>query len=226
MVREFLKVVLVAVLLFGACAKTGDFADSTAPAETTAPATATPVSSPTVAPSGSPAGTSLVLGSGGVEAIDFGNGFASSKSELEKILGKTDQDTGTLPSGQTEWGVCPGDNTRGIRWGTFFAVFTDGETDYSTERELHFFYYTYSDAYEQEPVRKAFSAKTAEGVGRGDKVSDLKAAYGAKLKTANEEPFGATWSVSESPKFLGGHLQGTDNNSRVSSVDGGSPCGE
>jgi hypothetical protein len=185
---------------------------------TTAPSTTTSSTTTTIPPA-----DILILGPENIDGIPFGTDGEEAVTSLEDVLGAPDSDTGWVPpvdsQGVQVYGPCPGTEIRLLEWQNLTTVFTNGETAWAAAGTRHFFFYSYvlSDF-------DSLGLKTAEGIGLGSTVDDLRAAYGAEVDIVSDE-FGDYYSVSvPAPGALWGFLNGPDGT--VISIQGGVGCGE
>jgi hypothetical protein len=170
----------------------------------------------------------LVLADDGIGGIQFGATPGDTIAYATAVLGPPDHDSGWIDSFSV-YGTCPPPVVRGVEWGTaaggfgsaFTLLFTQAETTHHPAGE-HFFGYYYFGG--------TPSLATAEGVTYGT----TNAAAQAAIPTIDifEDPFdpgGGAWDsdVDESDmNLLWGFSSSVDPGGTLTSVNGGSSCGE
>lgn len=180
--------------------------------------------------------TTVELTAEGIQAgptwVHFGYDDDDAVDAFEAIFGPPTEDTGWLDSltdGWDRFGVCPGPNVRGVRWGSGLStslqvLFTDADTDFWTGGVQHFFSYYYTDG--ANPV----GLTTPEGIGVGSSVGQLKAAYAGPDFTLEEaffDPSQGYWTYRMNDwTGLWGYTTGIPDAFAVVSVNGGRGCGE
>jgi hypothetical protein len=169
----------------------------------------------------------------------FGTAQQQALAALRATLGTPDE-TGSW-NGATPFGTCPGD-TRAVRWGRLYVLFTNGPTRYARAGTWHLFAYQV-DAVQRTkldpqysgptpppdpPPLRGDSPKTAAGVGFGSTVAELRAAYGSRVSTSSGEPglvhrfqvrFGAAGELS-------GSLSGATPSATITTLAAGAVCGD
>jgi len=166
----------------------------------------------------------LVLFGDGLGEVTFGTDADTAITEIAAALGEPDEDSGWIPS-FSGFGTCPGEQVRGIRWATMWALMTDGETEWRADGIPHFFAYLNSVFYDED---QSLGLLTAEGVGLGDSARDLEDAYGDRLEITFEEWLDTyLFNIDvPAPGRLWGGLTGGDDDDLITSIDGGQGCGE
>jgi hypothetical protein len=156
--------------------------------------------------------------------VTFGTDADTAITEIAAALGEPDEDSGWIPS-FSGFGTCPGEQVRGIRWATMWALMTDGETEWRADGIPHFFAYLNSVFYDED---QSLGLLTAEGVGLGDSARDLEDAYGDRLEITFEEWLDTyLFNIDvPAPGRLWGGLTGGDDDDLITSIDGGQGCGE
>lgn len=172
-----------------------------------------------------PAATGVILGAGGLGIVEFGAEPNDVIDQLTQEFGPPDQDTGYTPAFSV-FGTCPGEKVRGVRWGSLLVLFSDGETGFASEGTFHFF--SYRDQLfdiDGRPV-ESLGLSTAEGVGLGSTVKDLRAAYGDDLTIRRRSLPGRIdrFFFETDGRSLGGTLARRTNS--VAAFLGGAGCGE
>lgn len=196
-----------------------------APTTTESTTTTTTTTEPTTTTTDTtlPPAEILILGPENIDGIDFGTDADQTVASFEEILGPPTDDTGWVPPVDSEgvqvYGPCPGTLIRVVDWSNLKTVYTNAQTQWGAEGTRHFFFYSYvlfdSDV---------LGLSTAEGIGLGSTVEDLRAAYGDTIDIISDE-FGDYFNVSvPAPGVLWGFLTGPDGT--VMSIQGGTGCGE
>jgi hypothetical protein len=202
----------------------------------TSTTTTTPPTSTTAATRPTP---NVVVRPDGLGVVEFGATQQQALSRLRAKLGKPDE-TGSW-NGATPFGTCPGD-TRAVRWGRLYVLFTNGPTRYGPDGTWHLFTYQV-DAIQRTavdpqyagptpppdpPPLRGYSPKTPAGIGFGSTLAELRAAYGRRVSTSFGEPglihrfrvrFGATGE-------LFGSLSGGTPAATITGLAAGARCGE
>lgn len=162
----------------------------------------------------------LLLEADGLDVVDLGASVEEAVAEVSARLGSASSDSGWVNS-RGNFGTCPGNVVRLIRWHSLRAFFSDGPTDFG-EDTRHFFYYSQS-AVETDTI---LELKTAEGIGMGSTVAELEEAYGSRLRIESTGPFGVTFSIdSPGDGLLSGTLTESIDTGQVTSLAGGFGCG-
>ncbi len=176
--------------------------------------TSTPSTSPTTAPA--PGVPSLVLRPDGLGDIPLGTEAESAISRLTGILGTPTSDSGWVPAFDSPFGVCPGDEVRGVGWSGLLLLFADDTLVTSGQR--HLFFYVYG------PQAAPAGLRTETGVGLGSTAAELRAAH-PEVAIFEDDLLGmAAFAVGEAG--LGGTLTSTNADGAVTTITGGQSCGE
>jgi hypothetical protein len=205
---------------------------TTAPPTTLPPTTLPPTTlPPTTVPDTSipePAIGELVLETDGVGSlgalVDFGTNDEVAVAEVTAALGPNTEDSGWIPS-FSGYGTCPGDEVRGVEWGSFVMLFTNADTAFATGGARHFFSYYYT-----EPAQPDFA--TPEMIEIGSTVAQLKAAYEGPDFVFTEFEFDPSlghWTYDhdfDAQTLLWGITTGFTDGDLVMSINGGIGCGE
>ena len=136
---------------------------------------------------------------------------------VTSILGVPTDDSGWADPFQS-FGICPGNEVRGVTWGDLQLLFSDDSVVLSGRR--HFFNYVYGP-----PIGTSITPSgmaTAKGVGIGTSIADLRAAY-PDVQVYPEEMYGPYFAVNDN---LSGFLTGVTDNDEIISFIGGNGCGE
>ncbi len=154
----------------------------------------------------------------------FGSEAETALRAISEALGSPDEDSGWIPS-FSGFGTCPGEEVRGIRWATLWALMTDGSTEWRNDGVPHFFSYLNSVFYDDS---QSLGLLTEEMVGLGDTVKDLKDAYGKSVEITYEEFIdGYLFTIDvPAPGRLWGGLTGDKKDDLITAIDGGQGCGE
>jgi hypothetical protein len=143
-------------------------------------------------------------------------------ASLTDVLGPPDEDTGWGPTLES-YATCIGTEIRFVTWRSLRAFFTDGPSDWAPGGVRHFAAFDHSEAIGLPLLELA----TAEGVGIGSPVGDVRAIYGEAAVVADDPLFGDLFQVdTPGAGFLWGQLSGSSATDSVLSVSGGVSCGE
>lgn len=202
-------------LLAGAC--TGGELDDAEPsvtsttmmAPTTSTAPTTTIADPAAPSTTNPQAGPVVLEPEGLGVVAFGDPAEEVVAELTDVLGRPtdDRPLGSCPTGEVE---------RLVAFAELAVLIGDRE---GTARFV---------AWDLGESSGAFPAlRTAEGVGVGTTLGELRAAYGDRLDVRGDDPFGPGFEVQvPAPGRLGGTLTGTESTDTVATVGGGmATCG-
>ena len=211
----------VLTLIIAACGADGGGSDTLAPMVTT---TGVPESTTTTmldVTTTVPVAAKLVLRGDSLGDVRFGVDAEGAIAYVESLLGNPDSDSGYVDS-TSEFGMCPGAQVRGVRWGDLLLLFGD-ESEVASGR-LHFYGWRYGPvgAAMPEPVGPA----TEGGVTLGSTVNEVLAAHpGADVY--NDDVFGAGFDVdSGSRGLVSGSLSNDAPNGVTLALFGGVTCGE
>lgn len=207
--RGLLAAAVVLSLLAGGCADDDDDGLSRPEASTTAPATTstTVVAPPTSAgpATTAPAPGEVVLAPDGLGVAAFGDEAEAVLAGLAGVLGPPadDRPLGSCPSGEAD---------RLVQFAELGVLFDGGRFV----------------AWDVGPASGALPPlATAEGVGVGSSIAQLRAAYGDRLRLDPEDPFGPVFEIATPPPGrLAGTLTGTGPADTVATLSGGTAsCG-
>jgi hypothetical protein len=177
----------------------------------------TPVPPVTTGPTAASA-DARVLTSDGLDGLaTFGEPQARVEARLRARFGAPNEDRSWNQSVQQEFGVCPGDRHRFLRWGRLFVLFTDGPTKYSPAGGWHFFAW-YADNHQG---TGSLDPATAAGIRVGSTVADLRAAYGGSVRIFKGPPTAGFVTGG-----IHGLLSNTPTSGRVIQLSAGEVCGE
>jgi hypothetical protein len=172
----------------------------------------------------------VVLGPDGLGVTQFGDDPETAVAALSGRYGTPEQDTGWVSAFDSPFGVCPGDTVRGVTWGQLTVLFTDGTTDYGAAGRQHLFGFGVRARGEDPVPEYGQGPQTAEGVGVGSTVADLRAAYPGMVEVVDEgPPFGPSFFIGSGGAGGGrllGELTDTSDSGAVFSLQGGNGCGE
>lgn len=195
---------------------------------TTTEATTTTTSAPTTTTEATtttttlPPEVGLILRPDGLGDAFFGTDADTALGILVEVLSDPAEDTGWVNQAET-FGTCLGSEVRFLRWGSLQVFLTDGPTDWAPAGVRHFAAYTHSVEL-GEPV---LALETADGVGIGTPVGDVRAVYGANAILGQDPLFGSLFQVDvPGAGFLWGTMTGTEATDTVTSISGGFSCGE
>ncbi|MGH2729201.1 MAG: hypothetical protein ACRDJI_01170 [Actinomycetota bacterium] len=169
----------------------------------------------------------LVLGPDGLGAVKFGADPEMVIHRLNQQFGPPDEDSGYIPSFSV-FGTCPGEKVRGVRWKSLLVLFTDGATDFGRQGRRHFFEYRDQLFVTSGGSTGSLGLTTAEGIGLGSTVADLRAAYGDRLEISPHSLPGDVprFTVEVDTGQLSGTLTGARRTDSVHAILGGFGCGE
>ena len=226
----------VLTLIIAACGADGGGSDTLAPLPTNVSTTAASTLAPMVTTTGVPESTTttmldvtttvpvaakLVLRGDSLGDVRYGVDAEGAIAYVESLLGNPDSDSGYVDS-TSEFGMCPGAQVRGVRWGDLLLLFGD-ESEVASGR-LHFYGWRYGPvgAAMPEPVGPA----TEGGVTLGSTVNEVLAAHpGADVY--NDDVFGAGFDIdSGSRGLVSGSLSNDAPNGVTLALFGGVTCGE
>jgi len=202
----------------------------------TKPPVTTPPTSTATATQPTP---NVMLRPDGLGVAAFGATQQQTLSGLRRKLGPPDE-TGSW-NGATPFGTCPGD-TRAMRWGRLYVLFTNGPTRYAPDGSTwHLFAYQV-DAVQRTKVDPQYSGptpppeppplrgdspKTAAGIGFGSTVAELRAAYGGRLRISSGLPGPVhRFQVRLDAGELSGSLSGRTPSATITGLAAGAVCGE
>lgn len=193
-------------------------------ASTVAPATVPETTSSTSTSSTSsttttsiPDGSSLVLRSDSLGDARFGVEPASVIAYVESVLGPADDDSGWTDS-FSEFGTCPGNEVRGVRWGDLLLLFGD-ESEFDDGRR-HFFHWQVGPTLGDTPVPSGMA--TDGGIGVGSTVAELTRVHPG-VEIFDDAVFGPGFEIE---RGLFGTLTEIGDDATVLTLFGGTSCGE
>ena len=169
-----------------------------------------------------PESAGVVLSRDGLGVVAFGDPAEPALQTLRDAMGKANSVTRWLTMERSLWGTCPGDLVRGAKWGDLWVIFSD-ESELSQERHVSSWMLGRAGVYGRTQLR------TAEGIGVGSTVAELRAAYGERLSLQAHE-LGANFAVAPAPdedagpRVLTGTASGDQDHHRVRTMRGGIPC--
>lgn len=162
----------------------------------------------------------VVLRPDGVGALPFGTEAEVMLTYLTARLGTPNVDSGWVAAPSSPFGVCPGSQVRGLRWGPLQVLLGD-----EGNATRHLFSWVYATALlpANEPVGAAGGLQTPEGIGLGSSIADLFAAFPSL--TVSTDVYGPTYSTGGLVGYAG-TLSSEDIDGFVTSLVGGRYCGE
>ena len=185
---------------------------------------------PTTAADPDDEGPPVVLRGDGLGALAFGAPTDEVIVGLTLRWGPPTSDSGWITAGSSPYGVCPGTEVRGVAWGSFSVLFSDGPTPHGPAGQRHFLTWQYLvddvNSPGPDPGGNRPPLRTAKGVSVGARVSDLQAAYGTGLELFDEPPAGPQFGVQLPDGGLFGSVTGFEPGDVVLSIVGGGGCGE
>ncbi len=254
--KKYLLVCVTIALVATACGSTDDGSDTTVPANlTTTSSTSTSTTttskapeettttSTTEAPGETPTSTTeapeetttttmaapsaVQLNNEGVQAgavwVPFGTDDDDAVAAIEAVLGAPTTDSGWIPA-WGDYGVCPDPMVRAVEWDALITLYTNAESDFwSPAGTEHFFSFNYLAA------ASPPNLMTPEGIGIGSTLAELKAAYPGEIviDEAFFDPALGFWSYRLMDwTGLWGYASGQADTSTITSINGGSGCGE
>lgn len=217
--HQLILAVVAVALVAASCGRGGDEDDAglaRPPASTTVPPTSTSATLPvlttsvptTIAPpTAPPSAQALLLAPDGLGAVRFDDAADVVVDRLIAILGP--------PTDDSPLESCPSEGADRLVQFAELAVAIGGRRFV---------------AWDIGPTSGALPAPlvTAEGIGVGSTQSELRSAYGDRLRLTPDDPFGPSFEVEvPAPGRLGGTLTGTSATDTVSTLRAGDTnCGE
>ncbi|MCL1600466.1 MAG: hypothetical protein M3112_02865 [Actinomycetia bacterium] len=171
------------------------------------------------------AGSTVELSDEGVQAgaewVHFGYDDEDAIVAVAAVLGAPTHDSGWVDSFSV-YGTCPSPVVRGVHWNDFVMLFTQSDTDFWVGGVPHFFAYYFTNP---DP-----DLVTTESIGIDSSVEELENAYGGPLYTMEEsffDPAVGYWTYDlQTWTGLWGYSTGQSPAHVVTSINGGSGCGE
>lgn len=169
-----------------------------------------------------PDSAGVVLSRDGLGVARFGDEAEAALARLREAMGTPNTLSKWLPMERSLWGVCPGSEVRGAKWGDLWVLFSD-RSELSKERHLSGWLLGGSSALGRTEL------KTAEGIALGSTLAELRAAYGDRLRL---EPSGLGQRFFVEPeegekagsRLLAGTVRGDEDDDTVGSLRGGLAC--
>ena len=155
--------------------------------------------------------------------VPFGTDDDDAVAAIEAILGAPTTDSGWIPA-WGDYGVCPDPLVRAVEWDALITLYTTAESDFwSPAGTEHFFSFNYLAAVSPPNLM------TPEGIGIGSTLAELDAAYPGEvvIDEAFFDPALGFWSY-RLMDWTGvwGYASGQADTSTITSINGGSGCGE
>ena len=166
-----------------------------------------------------PPAAELVLRGDSLGDVRFGVDAEGAIAYVESLLGAPDSDSGYVDS-VSEFGMCPGEQVRGVRWGDLLLLFGD-ESEVASGR-LHFYGWRFGPVGTSmpEPVGPA----TDGGISLGSTVNELLAAH-PSADVVNDDVYGAGFDLDLGGRGLvSGSLSDDSPNGVVLDLFGGVNC--
>lgn len=187
---------------------------TTPPPTTSTPTTAAPT---TAAPTTTAATQTLALRQDGLGVAPFGAEADAAVAAVTAALGAPSEDTGWVDP--VTISACAGTELRRVSWGVLSLYL--GEPSAAAPGTRQFFSYSYGDV--ADLGGQPAGLETPEGIGLGDPLADLRAAYPAVEVIPGEEGLiEPGFFVNDN---LGGLLTGEADADSVTVVFGGPFCG-
>ena len=207
-----------ALLVAGVIAAcSGDDAGEAASTTTTTVAPTTTGGEPTttlVGPSPeAPDEVELALRGDGLGVVDLGAAPDDAIAAVRAVLGEPSADTG-WESSFSSYGTCPGEQIRGVEWGALVLLFTNGATAEGDGEHLFAWRVTGAPP----------AVGTALGLGFGATVADAQDLYPGLVElTPPQDPFPGFLTILAPGGPITAYL---DDNSTITNLEAGVPCGE
>jgi hypothetical protein len=160
----------------------------------------------------------VILAADGVGVAAFGDEPDAAVAAVTAILGEPTQDSGWVEPFTIS--ACPGTEYRRVSWGAFSLQFSDQSSKADGRR--HLFGYEYGEVGRTDATPAGIV--TAEGIGVGSTVAELKSAYPGVSVVAGEEGLSSS-SFEVSENGLAGLLTDATDQGIVILVVGGDFCG-
>lgn len=204
----------------------------TQPPVTQAPAIQTPsTQAPATTSTTEDEGPPVVLRGDGLGAHRFGDPVDEVIAGLTLRWAPPNSDSGWVPA-NSPFGVCPGDEVRGVEWTGFRVLFSGGPTPFGPAGRRHFFTWVYlapgtNEAPRPDPGGNRPPLRTEAGISVGATVADLQRVYGDKLELFDEGQGGGPFYGINTPNgLLNGGVTSVEPGGIVRSMTGGGGCGE
>jgi hypothetical protein len=203
--------------------------ESEAPSTTAVPSTTvfeqsttdlptTTTQAPTTTTAAEPESVDLELD--GVGPARFGDDAEVALAALTALLGEPNDDSGWVPAFTSPFGVCPGVEVRGVRWGPLRVLFGDQGT---AARTMFTWVYASGLLPAGEAVGAAGGLQTPEGIGLGSSIADLELGYPEVVVSTGI--YGPTFDTAVFAGYAG-TISSDGIDGFVTSLVGGAPCGE
>jgi hypothetical protein len=204
---------------------TGEAATTTSAAGTTTTTAATTTSTTsTTTTTTAPAPPPIQYLPHGIGFAAFGDPVDTVLATAAAILGPATSDTGWLPGGFGDYGVCPGSEFRQVRFAGDALMLMFSDVDYfvggGVRNFIHYAYYS--------PAFATLTAGPPVSIDVTNTVAQLTAMWPGADVTDDDPLFGPSFSYTPGAGFDGlyGTLSGVAPGDTIESIRGGVGCGE
>jgi hypothetical protein len=208
--------------LAGTTAPTTTVAATTtaAPTTTVTPTTTTALPPTTPAPTTTTPPVDLTLRPDALGPMALGVEAEAAIQYLTAILGPAATDTGWVEAFSSPFGVCPGNEVRGLEWGPLLVIFGDGTGAPGAARTFLAYTYGLSDGVVQGSGPGGL--RTLQGLSVGATVAELKSLHPG-TEVFDEDVLGASYLT---PDGMYGILSDVSDGGIVVTIHAGTTCGE
>jgi hypothetical protein len=167
-----------------------------------------------------------VLSPGGIGPTAIGDQEEEVIAALTELLGSPDKDSGWIASRSEVYGSCPGAEVRAVGWGSFYAILSydgglsnDGGAGSGTLSSWTYGFDHDTSLAGVDPWELGLA--TAEGIGIGSSLAEVRQAYGDRLTEVGNVDVDV-WGFSidgDDPAHLAGRLSGPEADDRVTFLE-------